>query len=195
MRELRWSLGKMRGISLFVLGLLSIVLILTNTVTDGRNLFGMGYRAVFAILQIVMYVMLWERFSVIFRKSQFHRFYRSMPGAWEKEKNRIVWIDGFFFACSAAVFAVGAVFRDIFAEGTVPTMLVLIFFAHSIMAKVFAILPFWGWWILEIVFFWITLLLPMEYIPVGVGIGAVGVYFIMQSLLNRMLKSYWYTEE
>ena len=195
MRELKWSLRCMRGFYVLLLGILAVVLFLVNEVTNGKNLLEMFYRMLFVMLQLVMCVLLSERFSVVFRRAQFHRFYRSLPKAWEKERCRFLWIDGFFLVCAAVVFAIGVVFRENLTGGTVPTMLVLLFFAHSVIAKVLAVLPWWLWWIQEIVFFWLFLLLPMESIPIGVGIGAVGVYFIIQFFLYRLLKEYWYTEE
>ena len=195
MRELKWSLKGLRGFCILLVGVFALVLFFVNEVTDGKKLLEVGYRMFFVLLQLMMCLILTERFMVVFRRAQFHRFYRSMPSAWEKECRRFLWIDGFFLVCMAVVFAIGVVFRNALAGGTVPTVLVLLLLGKFIVSKALAVLPWWAWWIQEIIFFWLFLLVPMVHIPLGIGIGAVGVYFIIQYFLYRMLKKYWYTEE
>ncbi len=195
MRELRWSLRGLRGLCILVVGIFALVLVLMDEVTDGKNLLEVGYRMTFVLLQLMMCVLLSERFFVVFRRTQYHRFFRSMTKAWEKECRRFLWIDGFILVCMAVVFAIGVVFRNALAGGSVPTVLVLLLLGNSVVSKVLAVLPWWAWWLQEIVFFWLFLFLPMEHIPLSIGIGAVGVYLIIQYFLYRMLKMYWYIEE
>ncbi len=195
MRELRWSFRGLRVFFVFMVGIFAVVLYFVNEVTNGQKLIETGYRFAFVMLQLVMCVLLSERFSVVFRRAQFHRLYRSMPQAWEKELGRFLWIDGFSLVGAAVLFVVGSVFRNDLTGGRMPTVMVMLFLAHAVIAKALAVLPWWAWWLQEIVFFWLFLFVPMDHIPTGVGIGAVGVYLIVQVFLYRMLKTYWYMEE
>lgn len=195
MRELRWSFRGLRGFFVFLLGLFSVILFLLNEVKEEIDLLETAYRLSFVMLQLMMGVLLSERFFVVLRRTPYHKFYRSMPKAWEKERSRFLWIDGFFLVCAAAMFAIGVVFRKELAGGVAPAVMLLLFLTHAVVAKLLAVLPWWIWWLQEIVFFCLFLFVPVDRIPVGIGIFAVVVYFIIQFFLYGMLKEYWYTEE
>lgn len=195
MRELRWSFRGLRGFFVFLLGLFAVILFLLNEVKEEIDLLETAYRLSFVMLQLMMGILLSERFFIVLRRTPYHKFYRSMPKAWEKERSRFLWLDGFFLIFAAAMFAIGVVFRNELAGGVAPAVMLLLFLVHAVVAKVLAVLPWWIWWLQEIVFFCLFLFVPADRIPMGIVIFVVAVYFIIQFFLYGMLKEYWYTED
>lgn len=194
MRELKWSLWQLRYFFVLIAGIMAVLLYLVSEEKDGINLLGTAYRTMFVALQMVFGILQTERFSVVLRKAASHKFYRSMSHAWEKEQRRFLWMDGFILGCLAVLFVVGVLFRSELTGGVVPILPVLVFLLYMVFSRSVAAVPYIGW-IIGIVFWWLLLLLPVETVPIGVGIGGVVVFAAVQAALYRMIKSLWHTEE
>ena len=127
MRELCWSLWKQRWVFLVfaVTGVLFAGTI--YQITGGYGLFELCYRTAFVLLQLIFMLLQRERFHIVLRKERAHRFYRSMPYAWEKEQKRFVRLDVFCIGILAVLLAVGMISRNEFVDVKIPFALVVLF--------------------------------------------------------------------
>ena len=193
MRDLKWSLWPLRYFFVLIAGIMAVLLYLVSEEKDGINLLGTAYRTMFVALQMVFLVLQTERFSVVLRKAASHKFYRSMSHAWEKEQRRFLWMDGFILGCLAVLFVVGVLFRSELTGGVVPILPVLVFLLYMVFSRSVAAVPYIGW--ISGIVFWVLFFLPIENVPIGVGIGGVVVFAAVQAALYRMIKKLWHTEE
>ncbi len=197
MRELCWSLWRQRWAVLFlavtvVLG--AGMLYAVIAVGLGFRLFELGYRIAFVLLQTVFMILQRERFLVVLRKEREHRFYRSMPHAWEKEQRRFMRLDVFCAVTLTGLLIVGSLVRNGFADSKVPFALVVFFLVYMVISRIMACVPY-VWWIPEIVFAVVFLLVPaLDISPLLCGGTAVAVGAIL-GLLYGFVRKLWETED
>ena len=197
MRELCWSLWKQRWAFLAFVVIVAAGAGMIYTVmaeTDRYSPFELCYRTVFVILQLIFMLLQRERFQIVLRKMRAHRFYRSMPQAWEKEQKRFVWLDLFCVTMLVVLLAVGILFRNDLADDVMPFAMVAFFLIYVPASRIIACVPY-VWWMTEIVFAAIFLFVPaFDITPVicggiAVAVGAINV------LLYRFVRKLWETED
>lgn len=194
MRELRWTLWKMRWYFLIILGMSTFIGWVIWDVTGNCNFFELGFRGAFVMLQLIFLVLQRDRVNIVLRKERSHCFYRSMPNAWRKEKQRFLWMDGFCMACLGVLFLVAVVFQNKFSGNCFPTLFFIMFFYYVLLSRVMAAVPY-VWWIQDLVFAALWLFVPLEEVPAGFGIVTMIGFVGIQVLLYRYIKKLWYTQE
>lgn len=194
MRELCWSLWKQRwAFLIFAITVISGAWMIFQ-VTDGDSVFEMGYRTTFILLQLMFLILQRERFRIVLRKESAHRFYRSMPHAWEKEQKRFLWIDLFCVVMLGVLLVIGIVFRNEFSDRLLPFALVVFFLIYMPGTRIMACVPY-VWWVLEIVFAAMFLFVPaFDVSPLLCG-GTAVVVGVIQWLLYRFVRKLWDTED
>ena len=197
MRELCWSLWKQRWaflafVVIVVTGAGMIYTVIAET--DGYSLFELCYRTLFVVLQLIFMLLQRERFQIVLRKERAHRFYRSMPRAWEKEQKRFVWLDVFCVTILAVLLAVGILFRNGFADDLTPFAMVVFFLVYVPASRIIACVPY-VWWMTEIVFAAIFLFVPALDISPLLCAGTAVVVGVINVLLYRFVRKLWYTED
>lgn len=197
MREFRWSLWKQRW-AFLAFGVIAVtgawMIYTVIAETDGYGLFEFCYRTAFVVLQLVFLLLQRERFQIVLRKERAHRFYRSMPQAWEKEQKRFVRLDVFCVVMLAVLLAVGILFRNGFVDGLVPFAMVVFFLIYVPASRIVACVPY-VWWMTEIVFAAIFLFVPaLDISPVICG-GTAVVVGIINVFLYRFVRKLWETED
>lgn len=152
MRELWWSLRKQwwSFLAFVVVAVIGVGMVYTVMAeTGGYSLFELCYRTMFVLLQLMFVLLQRERFQIVLRKVRAHRFYRSMPYAWEKEQRRFVWLDVFCVAMLAVLLAVGIICRNRFDDTLVPYAMVVYFLIYVPTSRIVACVPY-VWWMTEI---------------------------------------------
>lgn len=194
MRELCWSLWK-RSWELLVFEATAVICMwMIYRVTDGYSVFEMCYRTAFVLLQILFLIMQRERFRVVLRKEGGHRFYRSMPHAWEKERKRFIRLDLFCLGLLTVLLITGSIFRNEFSDWRMPFALAVMFLIYMPSSRIVACVPY-VWWMLDIVFAPMFLLMPsMDISPLLCG-GTAVVVGVIQVLLYGFVRKLWDTED
>lgn len=195
MRELCWRLWKQRG-ALFVIAVgVATCAIMVYQVMElyGCGLFELCYRTAFVVLLLVFAVLQREQFSIVLRKERSHRFYRSMPHAWEKEQKRLLWIDVFGAFGVLVLLIVGLRFCGKLSEAGLPYALVVFFLVYMVSSRLLVCVPY-VWWLAEVVFgLMFVIMSGMDVSPLlcaGTAVVAGGV----QGLLCRLVRKLWYME-
>jgi len=194
MRELCWSLWKQRWVFFAFAVVAAIFAGMIYQVTDGYSLFELCYRTAFVLLQLIFMILQRERFQIVLRKARAHRFYRSMPYAWEKEQKRLVWLDVFCAAMLALLLAVGIIFRNKFGDALVPYAMVVYFLIYVPTSRIVACVPY-IWWMTEIVFAAVFILMPALDISLLLCLGTAVVVGVINVLLYRFVRRLWDTED
>ncbi len=194
MRELCWSLRRQWWAFLAFAVVAAIGAGMIYQVADGYSLFEMGYRTAFVLLQLIFMLLQRERFQIVLRKESAHRFYRSMPHAWEKEQKRFLWLDVFCVAMLAVLLAAGIIFRNKFGDALIPFAMVVYFLIYMPSSRIIACVPY-VWWMTEILFAAVFLLMPALDISPLLCAGTAIVVGVIQGLLYRFVKKLWYTED
>lgn len=194
MRELCWSLWKQRWVFLVfaVTGVLFAGTI--YQITGGYGLFEMCYRTVFVLLQLIFMLLQRERFHIVLRKERAHRFYRSMPYAWEKEQKHFIRLDVFCIGMLAVLLAVGIISRNEFVDVKIPFALVVLFLIYVPASRIVACVPY-VWWLTDVVFAAMFLLMPALDISPVICVGTAVVVGVINVLLYRFVRKLWETED
>ena len=187
MRELCWSLWKQRWAFL-------VFAVTVPAAREGFGLFEMGYRTAYVLLQTVFMIMQRERFLVVLRKERAHRFYRSMPHAWDKEQCRFLWIDALCGAILMVFLTVGIVFRKEFTDVGTPFALVVFFLVYMMVSRIMACVPY-VWWVSEIVFAVVFLLVPAFGITALFCGGTAVIGGVVLVLLYGFIRKLWKMED
>lgn len=194
MRELCWSLWKQRWAFLIFAITVIFGAWMIFQVTDEYSVFEMGYRTAFILLQLMFLILQRERFQIVLRKESANRFYRSMPYAWEKEQKRFIWLDVFCVALLGVLLVIGIIFRNEFSDRLLPFALVVFFLSYMPCSRIVACVPH-VWWMTEIVFAAIFMLMPaLDISPLLCG-GTAIVVGVIQVLLYRFVRKLWDTED
>lgn len=194
MKELGWSLWKQRW-AVLIFAVTAVIWIgMIFQVTDGYSVFELCYRFAFVLLQILYLILQRERFRVVLRKEGVHKFYRSMPHAWEKERNRFLRLDLFCFGMLTVLLIPGIMCRNEFVEWQMPFALVVFFLIYMPSSRIIACVPY-VWWLTDLVFAAMFLLMPaLDISPLLCG-GTAVVFGGIQVLLYGFVRKLWDTED
>ncbi len=194
MKELGWSLWKQRWACLAFGVLVGFCGWAFYLVLPERSVFEMCYRTAFILLQMVFLILQRDRFQIVLRKDGATRFYRSMTHAWEKEQKRFLWLDLFCVAVLGILLAVGLIFQSELSETLLPFAMVVFFLIYMPASRIMACVPY-VWWVLEIVFAAVFLVMPALDVTPLLCTGTAVSAGVIQGLLYRFVKKLWDTED